>query len=49
MRNATYSALSRRQAGLITNGIVGNIIFGDQHPQDSLQAIVDQLRAEEYA
>lgn len=46
MRNATYSTLSRRQAGLITNGIVGNIIFGDQHPEDALQAIVDQLRAD---
>ena len=47
MKNATYSTLSRRQAGLITNGIVGNIIFGDQHPQDALQAIVDQLRADD--
>ena len=47
MKNATYSTLSRRQAGLITNGIVGNIIFGDQHPEDALQAIVDQLRADD--
>ena len=46
MNNATYSTLSRRQAGLITNHIVGNIIFGDQHPNDGMQAIVDQLRAE---
>ena len=47
MRNATYSTLSRRQAGLITNAIVGNIIFGDQHPEDALQALVDQLHADD--
>ncbi len=47
MRNAVYSTLSRRQAGLITNAIVGNIIFGDHHPQDALQALTDQLRADD--
>ena len=46
MNNAVYSTLSRRQAGLITNGIVGDIIFGNQHPQEGLQAIVDRLRAD---
>ena len=46
MQNAVYSTLSRRQAGLITNGIVGNIIFGDQHPQEGMQALVDSLREE---
>ena len=46
MKNATYSTLSRRQAGLITNGIVGNIIFGDHHPQEGMQALVDSLREE---
>ncbi len=49
MTNAVYSTLSRRQAGLITNGIVGDIIFGDEHPQDGLQTTVDRLRAEESA
>ena len=33
MTNAVYSTLSRRQAGLITNHIVGNIIFGDAPPR----------------
>ena len=47
MKNATYSTLSRRQAGLINNGVVGNIIFGDQHPDEGMQAIADQLRAED--
>ncbi|MCY3959711.1 MAG: hypothetical protein OXG65_15680 [Chloroflexi bacterium] len=47
MNNATYSTLSRRQAGLITNHIVGNIIFGDQHPDEGMQALVDQLRADD--
>lgn len=47
MKNATYSTLSRRQAGLITNHIVGNIIFGDHHPQEGMQALVDQLRTED--
>ena len=46
MNNATYSTLSRRQAGIITNGIVGNIIFGDQHPEEGMQALADQLRAD---
>lgn len=46
MQNATYSTLSRHQAGLITNHIVGNIIFGDQHPQQGMQALADQLNAE---
>ncbi len=49
MTNAVYSTLSRRQAGIITNGIVGDIIFGNQHPQDRMQAIVEQPRAEESA
>ena len=47
MTNAVYSTLSRRQAGIITNGIVGDIIFGNEHPQDGLQAITDRLRAEQ--
>lgn len=47
MTNAVYSTLSRRQAGIITNGIVGDIVFGDQHPQDAMQAIADRLRAED--
>lgn len=47
MNNAVYSTLSRRQAGLITNGVVGDIIFGNQHPADGLQAIVDTLRADD--
>ena len=46
MTNATYSTLSRREAGLITNHIVGNIIFGDQHPDEGMQAIADSLREE---
>ena len=46
MNNAVYSTLSRREAGIVTNGIVGDIIFGDQHPQDGMQAIADRLRAE---
>ena len=41
MTNAVFSTLSRRQAGLITNGIVG-----DQHPQEAMQAITDRLRAD---
>ena len=49
MTTAVYSTLSRRQAGIITNGIVGDIIFGDQHSQDALQAIADRLRAEDSA
>ena len=47
MNNAVYSTLSRREAGIVTNGIVGDIIFGDQHPQDGLQAIADRLRADD--
>ncbi|MDE2868239.1 MAG: hypothetical protein OXN91_06330 [Chloroflexota bacterium] len=47
MQDAVYSTLSRRQAGLITNHIVGNIIFGDQHPDEGMQALVDQLRADD--
>ena len=46
MTNAVYSTLSRREAGIITNGVVGDIVFGDQHPEDGMQAIVDRLRAE---
>ena len=46
MQNATYSTLSRQEAGLITNHIVGNIIFGDQHPEDGLQTVIDRLREE---
>lgn len=46
MQNATYSTLSRQEAGLITNHIVGNIIFGDQHPEDALQTVIDRLREE---
>ena len=46
MTNAVYSTLSRPRAGLITNGIVGDIAFGNQHPQEALQAITDRLRAE---
>ena len=49
MPNAVYSTLSRRQAGLITNGIVGDIVFGDQHPQQGMQAIANRLRAEDSA
>ena len=49
MTNTVYSTFSRPRAGIITNGIVGDIIFGDQHPQDGMQAIVEQLRAEESA
>ena len=49
MTNAVYSTLSRRQAGLITNGIGGDIIFSNERPQDRRQAIVEQLRAEESA
>ena len=49
MTNAVYSTLSRRQAGIITNGIVGDIIFSNERPQDRMQAIVEQLRAEESA
>ena len=47
MNNAVYSTLSRREAGIVVNGIVGDIIFGDQHPQDGLQAIADRLRADD--
>ena len=46
MTNAVYSTLSRREAGIITNGVVGDIIFGDQHPQDGMQAIIDRLQAD---
>ena len=46
MTNAVYSSLSRREAGLITNGVVGDIVFGDQRPADGLQAIAERLRAE---
>lgn len=46
MNSATYATLSRRQAGLITNHIVGNIIFGDQHPDEGMQAIANSLREE---
>ena len=46
MTNAVNSTLSRRQAGLITNGIVGDIIFSNEHPQDGMQAIVDRFPAE---
>ena len=50
MTTAVYSTLSRRQAGIITNGIVGDTaIFGNQHPQNALQAITDRLRAEDSA
>jgi hypothetical protein len=43
---ATHS-LSRRQAGLTTNAIIGDIIFGDHHPQDALQTLTEQLRSED--
>ena len=46
MTNAVYSTLSRRQAGIITNGIVGDIVFGDQRPQEGMQALADRLRAD---
>ena len=46
MTSAVYSTLSRRQAGLITNGVVGDIVFGDQRPDEGMQAIADRLRAE---
>ena len=49
MTNAVYSTLSRRQAGIITNGIVGDIVFGDQRPQEGMQAIADRLSAEDSA
>ena len=49
MNNAVYSTLSRRQAGLITNGVVGDIVFGDQRPDEGMQAIADRLRAEDSA
>ena len=49
MPNAVYSTLSRRQAGIITNGVVGDIVFGDQHPQEGMQAIANRLRAEDSA
>ena len=46
MINAVYATLSRRQVGIITKGVGGNIVFGDQHPQDGMQAIADRLRAD---
>ena len=49
MTNAVYSILSRRQAGIITNGIVADTAIGNQHPQNALQAITDRLRAEDSA
>ena len=49
MTNAVYSTLSRRQAALITNGIVGDIVFGNQHPQVGLQALTDRFPAENAA
>ena len=33
MTNTVYSTFSRPRAALITNGIVGDIIFGNQHPK----------------
>ena len=49
MTHAVYSTLSRRQAGIITDGGGGDIVFGDQHPADGMQAIADRLRAEDSA
>ncbi len=49
MTSAVYSTLSRSEAGLITNGVVGDIVFGDQRPDEGMQAIADRLRAEDSA
>ena len=46
MTNAVYSTLSRRQAGIITNGVVGDIAVGNEHPQDGMQAIAESCGAE---
>ncbi len=47
MANAAYPNLSRREVVLITNGLIGGVVFGGQSPSEGMRAIVDSLRAEQ--
>ena len=44
MSNAVYPTVSRREIGIITNGIVGDIIFGTSPPEQGMRDIADRLR-----
>ena len=44
MSNAVYPTVSRRETGIITNGIVGDIIFGTSPPEQGMRDIADRLR-----
>ena len=44
MLEAAYPSVSRRELGVITNGIVGDIIFGAASPEQGMRDIVDRLR-----
>ena len=44
MSNAVYPTVSRQEIGVITNGIVSDIIFGASPPEQGMRNIVDRLR-----
>ena len=44
MLEAVYPSVSRRELGVITNGIIGDIVFGTASPEQGMRDIVDRLR-----
>ena len=44
MLEAVYPSVSRREVGMITNGILGDIVFGTASPEQGMRDIVDRLR-----
>ncbi len=44
MLEAVYPSVSRRELGVITNGIIGDIVFGGASPEQGMRDIVDRLR-----